>query len=71
MSGTTPSGVDEPNLASASGADTGTTMRYDSAGQLYIYNLATKSLADSTATYQLKITGPFATIYNLFGTRAK
>jgi hypothetical protein len=46
-------------------------MRYDAAGQIYIYNLATKSLADSTATYQLKITGPFATIYNLFGTRAK
>jgi hypothetical protein len=71
ISGSTPTtGVDE-NIASTSGADSGTTMRYDSVGQLYIYNLATKSLADSTATYQLKISGPFATIYNLFGTRAK
>jgi len=70
MSGSTPSGIDE-GVVSTSGADTGTTMRYDAAAQIYIYNLATKSLADQTATYQLKITGPFATIYNLFGTRAK
>lgn len=70
MSGSTPSGTDEA-VVSSSGADTGTTMRYDASAGLYIYNLATKSLADSTATYQLKITGPFNTVTTLFGTRAK
>ena len=37
----------------------------------YIYNLATKSLADSSATYQITITGPFATVTAMFGTKAK
>ena len=66
---TPPSGVDE-TITSTSGADSGTTMRYDGAGQ-YIYNLATKSLSDSTATYQITITGPFADVTALFGTKNK
>ena len=66
---TPPSGVDE-SIASTSGADSGTTMRFDGTGQ-YIYNLATKSLSDSTATYEIRITGPFATVTTLFGTKAK
>jgi hypothetical protein len=69
ISGSTPpSGIDE-TISSTSGADTGTTMRYSDS--IYIYNLATKSLADSTATYEIKITGPFSTVTTLFGTRAK
>jgi hypothetical protein len=64
-----PTGIDE-TILSTSGADTGTAMRYDGAGQ-YIYNLATKSLSDSTATYQITITGPFADVTALFGTKNK
>jgi len=71
LSGSTPpTGVDE-TIASTSGADSGTTMRYDALGGIYIYNLATKSLADSSATYEIRITGPFATVTTQFGTRAK
>jgi hypothetical protein len=66
---TPPSGVDEA-ITSTSGADSGTTMRSDGAGQ-YIYNLATKSLSDATATYQITITGPFADVTALFGTKNK
>ncbi len=67
---TPPTGVDEA-ITSTSGADTGTTMRYDSAGQQYIYNLATKSLSDSSATYTITITGPFPPVTANFGTRPK
>jgi hypothetical protein len=66
---TPPTGIDE-TITSTSGADTGTTMRSDGAGQ-YIYNLATKSLSDATATYQITITGPFADVTALFGTKNK
>ena len=66
---TPPSGVDE-TITSTSGADSGTTMRSDGAGQ-YIYNLATKSLSDATATYQITISGPFADVTALFGTKNK
>jgi hypothetical protein len=69
ISGTTPtSGTDEA-ITSTSGADSGSTMRWSD--PLYIYNLASKSLADSTATYEIKIAGPFATVTTLFGTKAK
>jgi len=69
ISGSTPpSGIDEP-IVSTSGADSGTTMRYSDG--IYIYNLATKSLADSSATYEIKITGPFTTVTTMFGTRPK
>ena len=69
ISGSTPpTGTDEV-ISSTSGADTGTTMRWSD--PLYIYNLATKSLADSTATYQITITGPFPTVTALFGTKSK
>jgi len=44
-------------------------MRYSDG--IYIYNLATKSLADSSATYEIKITGPFTTVTTMFGTRPK
>ncbi len=73
LMGTTPTtGEDEP-LFSTSGADTGTVMRYDTLGGQYIYNLATKSLSDSTATYEIKITdSSFANpVTTQFGTRSK
>jgi len=38
---------------------------------VYLYNLATKSLSDSTATYRISINGPFAQVTTLFGTKAK
>lgn len=69
VSGSTPASGTDELISSTSGADAGTTMRF--ADGLYIYNLATKSLADSTATYQIRITGPFATVTTLFGTKAK
>jgi hypothetical protein len=69
ISGSTPAtGVDEA-ITSTSGADSGTTMRYSDG--LYIYNLASKSLADNTATYQITITGPFTPVTTSIGTRAK
>jgi hypothetical protein len=68
ISSSTPGGTDE-TTTSTSGADSGTTMRWSD--PLYIYNLATKSLSDSSATYQITITGPFQDVTALFGTRAK
>ena len=69
IAGSTPvTGFDE-TISSTSGADSGTTMRY--ADGLYIYNLATKSLADSTGTYEIRVTGPFTTVTTRFGTRSK
>ncbi|MDP2349997.1 MAG: PxKF domain-containing protein, partial [Chloroflexota bacterium] len=68
LTGSTPTGTDE-TIVSTSSADTGTTMRWSD--PQYIYNLATKSLADSTATYRISITGPFATVTADFGTKAK
>jgi Cadherin-like domain len=41
--------VDE--VSSTSAADTGTTLRYDPTAGQYIYNLASKSLSDGSATY--------------------
>jgi hypothetical protein len=71
ISGSTPpTGVDEV-IASTSAADSGTTMRYDTTAGQYIYNLATKSLSDSSATYTITITGPFATVTANFGTKPK
>jgi hypothetical protein len=67
--GSTPPTGDDETIYSTSGADSGTTMRWSD--PQYIYNLATKSLADSSATYQITITGPFATVTTLFGTKAK
>ena len=48
----------------------GTTMRWyqDAVAQQYIYNLATKQLTDSSATYRIKVTGPsIATTYSDVG----
>jgi hypothetical protein len=67
---TPPSGLDE-TISSTSGADSGTTMRFDATAGQYIYNLATKSLADSSATYEIRITGPFTTVTAYFGTKPK
>lgn len=55
LTGTVPSGVDEP-VVSTSAADSGTTMRATGTG--YIYNLAAQSLSDTSATYRLTITVP-------------
>jgi hypothetical protein len=57
-SSNTPGGVDEP-IYSTSAADTGTTMRFTGSPDFqYIYNLATRSLSDPSATYQVRITIP-------------
>ncbi len=68
LSGNTPVGeINEP--ASTSSADTTGVLRYDAANQQYSYNLATKSLPDSTATYQITITVPMTgqTVTATFG----
>jgi hypothetical protein len=71
ISGSTPpTGVDE-TITSTSSADTTPYMRYDSTAQQYIYNLATKSLNDSSATYTITITGPFPTVTANFGTKPR
>jgi hypothetical protein len=64
-----PAGFDETSVASTSAADTGTQMRWTgSPDYQYIYNLATKSLSDPTATYTLKISGPqIAAVTATFG----
>ena len=69
VAGSTPPTGEVETIASTSGADTGTTLRYSDG--IYLYNLATRSLADMTATYEIRITGLFATVTTLFGTRAK
>jgi hypothetical protein len=69
VSGSTPPSGDDEVISSTSGADSGTTMRFDATAGQYIYNLATRSLADSSATYEIRITGPFTTVTSQFGTR--
>jgi hypothetical protein len=62
-------GIDEI-ITNTNSPDAGGYMRWSD--PIYIYNLATKSLADSTATYKITITGPvIATVTAYFGTRAK
>jgi PKD repeat protein len=56
-SGSTPVGADE-SISSTSSADTGTTMRFSPTDNIYIYNLATKSLSDPSAGYHITITVP-------------
>jgi len=54
LSGSTPvTDVNEP-IYSTSAADTGTLMR--PSGNQYIYNLAVRSLSDSSAIYEIRIT---------------
>ncbi len=56
----TPSGTDV-QVVSTSAADSGTTMRFDSTSQQYIYNLSTASLNDPTATYYVTVSVPGST----------
>lgn len=57
ISGATPGGLVDP--LSTSAADTTGVMRYTAAPDFqYIYNLATRSLPDATATYKVVITIP-------------
>jgi hypothetical protein len=65
-----PDGFAEPTT-STSGADSGTTMRFDATAGQYIYNLATKPLTDGTATYKITIAGPFSTVTANFGLKTK
>lgn len=61
-----PEGVDE--TASTVPPTDGTTMRWDAGAQQYIYNLATKQLTDSSATYRIKVTGAsIPTVYTDIG----
>ena len=47
--------IDEAESTSA--ADTDSVMRFDSTAGQYIYNYATKTLADSNATYYMYVRG--------------
>ena len=71
LSGSTPnSGIHEV-ITNTNSPDSNGEMRW-SASQ-YIYNLATKSLSDSSATYQLTLTvqSTGQTVITTFGTKAK
>ncbi len=70
ISGATPGWeINEPESSSV--ADTNGIMRFSSTDNQYIYNLATKPLPDSTATYEITITIPATgqTIIARFGLR--
>ena len=56
LSATPPAEGDDEAASTVPPTD-GTTMRWDAVGQQYIYNLATKQLTDSSATYRIKVTG--------------
>jgi hypothetical protein len=68
--GSTPSSGVEETITNTNSPDSNGIMRSVGDGS-YLYNLATKSLSDSTATYRITITGPFTSVTTLFGTRAK
>ncbi len=72
ISGSTPATGELETIQSTSAADTGTVMRPIGDG-LYLYNLATRSLSDATATYEITITVAATNLQvkTLFGTRAK
>ena len=56
LSATPPAEGDDEAASTVPPTD-GTTMRWDAVGQQCIYNLATKQLTDSSATYRIKVTG--------------
>ena len=69
LSGSTPIGGETESIYS-NVPDSGTTLRFTGAPDFqYIYNLATKSLNDSSATYKLTVTIPLTkqTVEALFG----
>jgi len=68
--GSTPPTGTEETITNTNSPDSNGIMRSIGDG-VYLYNLATKSLSDSTATYEIRINGPFATVTALFGTKAK
>ena len=49
-------GIDEPTSTSA--ADTGATMRYDASAGQYVYNWASSSVSDGSATYLMYVREP-------------
>ena len=67
---TPPDGVNE-NITNTNSPDSGGYMRWD--GTQYLYNLNTRSLSDSTATYKITLTvlSTGQTVTTNFGTRAK
>ena len=69
-SSTPPYGEDE-TIANTNSPDSGGYMRWSD--PLYIYNLATKSLGDKTATYRITLTvmSTGQKVYTNFGTREK
>ena len=71
LSGSTPNSGVEEVITNTNSPDSNGVMRW-SAPQ-YIYNLATKSLSDSSATYQLTLTvqSTGQTVITTFGTKAK
>lgn len=55
-SGDPAAGIDEATSTSA--ADTGTTMRYDASAGQYVYNWASASVSDGSATYYMYVREP-------------
>lgn len=71
IAGSTPPSGDNEIITNTNSPDSGGYMRWD--GTQYIYNLNTKSLSDSTATYEIMLTvqSTTQTVKTNFGTRAK
>jgi hypothetical protein len=68
--GTTPLTGDEETITNTNSPDSNGIMRSVGDGT-YLYNLATRSLSDATATYEIRITGPFTQVIARFGTKSK
>ncbi|HEX5016229.1 MAG TPA: thrombospondin type 3 repeat-containing protein [Actinomycetes bacterium] len=71
IAGTSPATGDNEAISNTNTPDSGQYMRW--ADPNYMYNLNTKSLSDSTATYEITITvtSTGQTVTTLFGTKAK
>jgi hypothetical protein len=70
-SSATPSTAINTTVDSTSSADTTGVMRYDATAGQYIYNMATKSLADGDAKYVVKVADAGASVQQGFGLRTK
>ncbi len=70
-SSVTPGTAINETVDSTSAADTTGVMRYDAASGNYIYNLATKSLADGDAKYIVEVNNSGTKVQQGFGLRTK
>jgi hypothetical protein len=70
-SSATPGTAINTTVDSTSAADTTGVMRYDATSGQYIYNMATKSLADGDAKYVVKVADAGVSVQQGFGLRTK